>query len=170
VQTEIILILTEKLAAQARHTLLPNKKESTIKNEADPIVGNWYQHLDKGQAFQVVAVDEDAGTVELQHFDGDVEEIDLDAWYRLPVELIEEPENWSGPFDVGEMDDLTGTEVTDTAVAEWTEPLEEIVKPEDRPVDVPSEEGDNWDEGYPAEEPLEEEPAAEKPPEESEEE
>jgi hypothetical protein len=169
VQTEIILILTEKLAAQARHTL-PNKKESTMKNEADPIVGNWYQHLDKGQAFQVVAVDEDACTVELQHFDGDVEEIDLDVWYRLPVELIEEPENWSGPFDVGEMDDLTGTEVTDTAVAEWTETLEEIVKPEDRPVDVSSEEGDDWDEGYPAEEPLEEKPTAEEPPEESEEE
>ncbi|MGJ0483765.1 MAG: DUF6763 family protein, partial [Methylomicrobium sp.] len=83
VQTEIILILTENLTAQAGHTLLPIKKESTMKNEADPIVGNWYQHLDKGQAFQVVAVDEDAGAVELQHFDGDVEEIDLDAWYRL---------------------------------------------------------------------------------------
>jgi len=68
------------------------------------------------------------------------------------------------------MDDLTGTEVTDTAVTEWTEPLEEIVKPEDRPVDVLSEEGDDWDEGYPTEEPLEAEPAAEKPPEESEEE
>lgn len=114
-----------------------------MKNQADPIVDNWYQHLDKGQAFQVVAVDEDAGTVELQHFDGDVEEIDLDAWYQLPVEIIEEPENWSGPFDVGEMDDLTGTEVTDTAVADWTEPLEEIVKPEDRPVDVSSEEGND---------------------------
>ena len=90
----------------------------------------------------------------------------------LPVELIEEPENWSGPFDVGEMDDLTGTEVTDTAVADWTEPLEEIVKPEDRPVDVSSEEegDDDWDEGYPAEESLEEEPAAVEPPEESEEE
>jgi len=142
-----------------------------MKNEADPIVDNWYQHLDKGQAFQVVAVDEDAGTVELQHFDGDVEEIDLDAWYQIPVELIEEPENWSGPFDVGEMDDLTGTEVTDTAVADWTEPLEEIVKTEDRPVDMSSEEGDDeWDEDYPAEEPLEEEPVAEEPPEESEEE
>ncbi len=142
-----------------------------MKNEADPIVDNWYQHLDKGQAFQVVAVDEDASTVELQHFDGDVEEIDLNAWYQIPVKLIEEPENWSGPFDVGEMDDLTGTEVTDTAVADWTEPLEEIVKPEDRPVDVSSEEGDDgWDEGYPAEEPLEEEPVAEEPPEESEEE
>jgi hypothetical protein len=156
VQTEIILILLEKLAAQARHTL-PNKKESTMKNEADPIVGNWYQHLDKGQAFQVVAVDEDTGTVELQHFDGDVEGIELDAWYRLPVELIEEPENWSGPLDVGEMDDLTGTEVTDTAVADWTEPLEEIVKPKDRPVDVWSEEGDDdRGEGYPSKEAPEE--------------
>jgi len=133
-----------------------------MKNEADPIIGNWYQHLDKGQAFQVVAVDEDAGSVELQHFDGDVEELDLETWYQLPVELIEEPENWSGPMDVGEMDDLTGTEVTDTPPEDWAEPLEEIVKPQDRPPLEPLEEQeDEWGEGYPEEEPLEQEPVAE---------
>ncbi|MGY6274274.1 DUF6763 family protein [Methylomonas sp. MgM2] len=126
-----------------------------MRNEADPIIGNWYQHLDKGQAFQVVAVDEDAGTVELQHFDGDVEEIELDIWYGLPIDPIEEPENWSGAFDVSDMDDLTGTEATDTAVTDWTEPLEEIVKPEDSPSDVWAEKGDGWDEAYPGEEPEE---------------
>jgi len=40
----------------------------------DPIFGNWYRHLDKGQMFMVVAVDESDSLVELQHFDGDVEE------------------------------------------------------------------------------------------------
>lgn len=136
-----------------------------MNNEADPIVGNWYQHLDKGQAFQVVAVDEDAGTVELQHFDGDLEELDLDTWYRLPVEPIEEPENWSGPLDVGEVDDLTGTEISDTSPEDWAEPLEEIVKHEDRPVEAATEEEDELAEGFPEEEPLEEEPRAEEPPE-----
>jgi hypothetical protein len=141
-----------------------------MKNEADPIVGNWYEHLDKGQAFQVVAVDADARLVEMQHFDGDVEEVDFATWYRLPVELIEEPENWSGPLDVGELDDLTGTEISDTPPEDWDEPLEEIVKPQDRPIAASSEEeGDDWDEGYPSEEPIEQEPAAEERPEESEE-
>ncbi|MDF9392366.1 MULTISPECIES: DUF6763 family protein [Methylococcus] len=119
-----------------------------MNSEADPIVGNWYRHLDKGQSFTVVAIDDDARTVEIQHFDGDLEEIDLDTWYLLPIELIEEPENWSGPLDVAELDDLGGTEITDTCPEDWSEPLEEIVKQEDRPVEeVPEEESIFEEEG-----------------------
>lgn len=51
--------------------------------------------------------------VEIQYFDGDLDELDLDAWYGMEIELTEAPENWSGPLDVAELDDL-GTEVTDT--------------------------------------------------------
>ena len=32
-----------------------------MSTEVDPIVGNWYQHLDKGQRFLVVAFDEKEG-------------------------------------------------------------------------------------------------------------
>ena len=68
-----------------------------MPTEADPILGTWYQHLDKGQKFCVVALNEDDGLIEMQHFDGDLEEIDSDTWYQLDLEPIEEPENWSGP-------------------------------------------------------------------------
>jgi hypothetical protein len=135
-----------------------------MNSEADPIVGNWYLHLDKGQAFQVVYVDEEADLVEIQHFDGDVEGMDFDTWYRLDIEPIEAPENWSGPLDVSELDDLTGTEVSDTPPEDWAEPLEEIEKPEERPVEEsPGEEGNEWGEGFPEEEPLEQEPPAQMP-------
>ena len=96
-----------------------------MSTEADPILGNWYQHLDKGQQFCVVALDEDEGLIEVQHFDGDLEEIDRYSWYQLDLELTEEPENWSGPIDVGEIDDL-GTEVTDTTNDDWNAPLREL--------------------------------------------
>lgn len=133
-----------------------------MSSETDPIVGIWYQRLDKGQEFQVVAVDEETGSVEMQHFDGDLEEMDLETWHQLDLVAIEEPENWSGPLDVGELDDLTGTEVTDTAPEEWTEPLDELVKSEDRPTGAATQEdADDWGEGYPEEEPLVQEPAAE---------
>lgn len=132
--------------------------------EADPLVDQWYRREDKGQTFQVVAVDETAGVVELQHFDGDVEELDLDTWYQLDLQPVEPPEDWSGPLDVGELDDLTGTEITDTAERDWAEPLEEIVKPEEIPTEeLPEDERDDWGEGYPEEEPLEQEPVAEAP-------
>jgi hypothetical protein len=44
----------------------------------DPIVGDWYRS--HGQVFEVIAVDELEGVVEVQHSDGTLEEIDLDDW------------------------------------------------------------------------------------------
>jgi hypothetical protein len=135
-----------------------------MNTEADPVVGNWYRHLDKGQCFQVVAVDEALGTVEIQHFDGDLEEIDIDVWRQTPLEPADEPENWSGAFDVGELDDLTGTEVTDTPPEDWVEPLDEQPRRDLRPWEETAEEqGDDWDEGSMQEEPLPEEAASEGP-------
>ena len=96
-----------------------------MPNELDPLVDQWYFHEDKGQRFFVTAVNEDAGTVEIQHFDGDVEEFTLVEWRELDIELSEEPENWSGATDVGEVDDL-GTEVTDTTPADWNDPLRQV--------------------------------------------
>ena len=91
----------------------------------EPVEDQWYRHLDKGQEFMVVAVNADEGTVEIQHFDGDVEELDLEDWYSLPLEPIEPPENWTGPFDDIEADDLD-YEDTEMETSEWEEPLQEI--------------------------------------------
>jgi len=75
-------------------------------SDVDPIIGNWYRNEETGNDFEVVALDEDAQTVEIQYFDGELEELDLDTWYELPLEAIETPEDWSGPFDDLEEDDL----------------------------------------------------------------
>ncbi len=44
----------------------------------DPIVGDWY--LSYGKLFEVVAIDDDERILEVQHADGDLEEIDMDDW------------------------------------------------------------------------------------------
>lgn len=121
-----------------------------MATETDPIVNNWYRHLDKGQRFQVVAVDGDDGPVDIQYFDGTVEELERNAWYDLDVETAEEPENWTGSFDIGETDDL-GTDITDTRDTDWQEPLQDV-----RPEAAATE--DDWGEGSPQEEPYEREP------------
>ena len=74
-------------------------------SDVDPIIGNWYRNHETGNDFEVVALDEDAQTIEIQYFDGEIEELDLDAWYELPIEGIETPEDWSGPFDQIDADD-----------------------------------------------------------------
>jgi hypothetical protein len=75
-------------------------------SDLDPIVGNWYKNLEDETRFEVVALDESAQTVEIQYFDGEVEELDLDTWYELGLEAIEAPEDWSGAYDGLDPDDL----------------------------------------------------------------
>lgn len=70
---------------------------------ARPEIGEWYRTR-SGNTFEVVAVDDHDGTVEVQYFDGTVEEFDLDDWeaQRANGEIIdsEAPEDWSGSVDV----------------------------------------------------------------------
>ena len=64
--------------------------------EYEPTVGQWYEDLENDETFQVLRVDEDREVVEIQHLDGDIEELDVDGWAELDLELSEEPEGWSG--------------------------------------------------------------------------
>ena len=45
----------------------------------EPVPGHGYGHLDQGQLFTAVDVDGDSDMAELQHFDGDIEEVELAA-------------------------------------------------------------------------------------------
>ena len=74
--------------------------------ELDPIEGNWYQNLEKGMDFMVVDVNEREGTVDIQYFDGDIEELEMEEWEEMDLEEIEPPEDWTGPLDDLESDDL----------------------------------------------------------------
>lgn len=44
----------------------------------EPVIGDWYRS--HGQLFEVVAMDEDEQLIEIQHADGNLEEMDLDDW------------------------------------------------------------------------------------------
>ncbi len=73
-----------------------------------PTIGNWYR-LQGSESFEVVAFDEDDGTIELQYFDGTVEEMDLEDWHAAKeggsLEEIEPPEDWTGSVDVDPEED-----------------------------------------------------------------
>lgn len=95
-----------------------------------PSVDQWYEHLDKGQQFQVIATDQDSMTIEVQSFDGDTGEYTFAEWRDLEIQSCPQPENWSGAYDIAEQDDL-GTEVTDTDQDDWDQPAEELRLAED---------------------------------------
>ena len=74
------------------------------------MVNHWYRNVERDDAFQVVVCDEQQETVEIQYFDGDLEEIDLEAWNAMELEAIEPPEDWTGSIDGIEADDLGYTD------------------------------------------------------------
>jgi len=72
-------------------------------NAARPEVGAWYQSAEGGY-LEVVAHDPEDGTVEVQYYDGAVEEYDGDSWETLQLRPAEPPEDWSGSLDLGKDD------------------------------------------------------------------
>jgi hypothetical protein len=76
--------------------------------------------------FQVVAVDEDQRSVEIQDFDGDVDEIDLDSWFTMPLDPAAAPEDWTGPVDDVEAADLGYSSDSEAPARDWRGPLDEL--------------------------------------------
>lgn len=74
-----------------------------------PELAGWYQDIEN-RYFEVVALDEDKGLIEVQFFDGAVGEIDFETWEVLEVKASAEPEDMRGAFDDLEKDDLGDTE------------------------------------------------------------
>ena len=94
-------------------------------------IGQWYTRSDKGEIFQVVGYDPNSRTIETQTFDGDLDEIDLETWGGLPLAFAEPPEDWTGPVDDVERDDL-GYSETDMAATDWAQPLQSLRADEER--------------------------------------
>ena len=69
----------------------------------DPGVGAWFQ-LNGGAPFEVVAVDDDDGTIEVQYVDGTLEELDREDWKSWcdedTLEAADPSEDWSDSADV----------------------------------------------------------------------
>lgn len=89
----------------------------------EPRVGDWYQAIN-GDKFEIVALDEDEATLEIQHYDGAVEEIDFDSWEEMELSSIEPPEDWSGSYDL-DRDDY-GVDLELTGPTDHMNPFDEL--------------------------------------------
>jgi len=95
-----------------------------MTKSTDPIIDQWYHYPQKAQKFLVTAIDETTHTVEIQYFDGSLDEFELTTWYAMEVEPVAAPEDWTGPMDNIERDDLNpvGTEMQRE---DWDAPYDE---------------------------------------------
>ncbi len=69
-----------------------------------PEVGHWYRRLN-GNLIEVVAIDEEHKTVELQYFDGTIDSLELEIWRDTDIEPAQAPEDWTGSVDI-DLEDL----------------------------------------------------------------
>lgn len=75
-----------------------------MAQELLPHRGHWYKRSDLNSIFEVVAIDDDDGTIEVQYFGGEIEELDINSWQLLELSQATPPEDWSGALEV---DDYT---------------------------------------------------------------
>jgi hypothetical protein len=98
-----------------------------IMQAPTPIIGDWYLSP-TGELFEVVAIDDDEGTIEIQYFDGTLEEFDEEAWCAQAIAEADAPEDWSGSVDVDEEDYVRDEETPHNAA--WSAPSEYLDRSE----------------------------------------
>src|SRR5271163_3820771 len=82
-----------------------NRVAVAVSRDYEPVVGQWYENLEEEESFRVLSVDEDSELVEIEYLDGDIEEIDIEAWHEMDLEHTDEPEGWSEPEEDEEEDE-----------------------------------------------------------------
>ena len=86
-----------------------------MAQQIQPMIGEWYKTVDDN-AFEVVAFDDNDGSIEIQYADGDVEELDVDTWVEMVAGPVEPAEEWSAGFN-----SLGNDEYRDVDIAVKTE-------------------------------------------------
>jgi hypothetical protein len=107
-----------------------------VGRDYEPVKGQWYENVEEDETFRVLSVDEDAELVEIEYLDGDIEELDLDAWHEMDLERIEEPEGWAGNDEEDEDEDEEEEEDED----------EDLDEDDDDWDDDDDEDDDDWEE------------------------
>ncbi|HET7201916.1 MAG TPA: DUF6763 family protein [Steroidobacteraceae bacterium] len=74
-----------------------------MSRDYEPQAGQWYEDLDTEETFQVLSVDPDEEIIRIQWPDREIQELDLDQWNEMDLELAVAPEGWVD--DEEEVDD-----------------------------------------------------------------
>ncbi len=76
-----------------------------MSRDYEPVASQWYENLEEEEQFRVLSVDEDSELIEIEYLDGDIEELDVEAWHEMDLERIAEPEGWAASQAEEEEDD-----------------------------------------------------------------
>lgn len=77
---------------------------------ARPSIGSWYQD-NLGQTFCIVAYDEQEFSIDIQYYNGDIEDIDTETWSYMDAMQISAPKDWTASYDMNDQDQLDNNEL-----------------------------------------------------------
>ncbi len=103
-----------------------------MSRDYEPVPGQWYENLEEEEQFRVLSIDEDSELIEIEYLDGDIEELDLEAWHEMDLERIAEPEGWSDDDeDDDEEEEEDWDEEDDEDDDDWDEDEDEADEEQD---------------------------------------
>lgn len=87
-----------------------------------PKINDWYQDVREDEFFEVVAVDEQEGWIEVQYLNGEIGEFDFDTWEQMVLLSAQPPEDWRVAFEMADEDEDGST----FSMSNWDDPLANI--------------------------------------------
>ncbi len=89
-----------------------------------PKLNYWYQDVEDDALFEVVAIDEQEGFIEVQYMNGEIGEFDFDIWQDMIVISAQPPEDWRAPFEIADGFESRGGSLF--SMSNWDDPLAHI--------------------------------------------
>ena len=103
-----------------------------VSRDYEPVPSQWYENVEEEESFRVLSVDEDSELIEIEYLDGDLEELDLEAWHEMDLEKIAQPEGWSESDDEDTDEDEEWDEEDDEDEDDWDDDEDEDDVDEER--------------------------------------
>jgi hypothetical protein len=111
-----------------------------VSRDYEPQTGQWYEDLDTEETFQVLSVDPDEEVIRIQWPDREVQELDLDSWNEMDLELATAPEGWAD-----DEEDIEADEDEDVIAPVDVEDEDEEDDEDDDWDDDEDDDDDDWD-------------------------
>ncbi len=90
-----------------------------MSGQVNAEIGHWYKGYENDQVFEVVAIDYEEQTIEIQNFDGDISQIEFIGWKGLFPTEVAPPEDWTGPYEIDVDDTAFNTYALNEALLQY---------------------------------------------------
>jgi len=97
---------------------------ASAKPTCPAIIGEWYQDIVENLYFEVVAIDHQSGSVEIQYHDGEVGEVDMESWPEMVLVPASPPEDASAAFEMSMPN--SWNDESNLNPCNWNDPLSQI--------------------------------------------